>query len=69
LVKILLRLESPTRGPGGGAHSMERSKTCVFVIQAAALAIAWGIFDLEKRYFPPHKILRKFPREVPKLLC
>jgi len=34
---------------------MERSKTCVFVIQAAALAIARGIFDLKKRYFPPHQ--------------
>jgi hypothetical protein len=46
----LLRLESPTRGPGGEPFSMERSKTfdVCLVIQAAALAIARGIFDLEK---------------------
>jgi len=51
---------------------MERSKTCevCLVIQAAAFAIARGIFDLAKCDFPHlTKILRKFPREVPKLLC
>jgi hypothetical protein len=37
------------------------------VIQAAALAIARGIFDLEKWCFHLTKIIRKFPREVPRL--
>jgi len=49
----------------GGAHSLERSKTCVLVIQTAALAIARGILDLEKWCFHLTIILRQFPREVP----
>ncbi len=40
---------------------MERSNDVCIGDSAAALAIARGIFDLEKWYFPPHQDSTEIP--------